>query len=77
MGVDQGRFYTRHYQKGQRRQGPHDLRRHGATDASRSGLAIEIVNKVIPRRSYPSTTQRYLGKISDSEAARWIENLYG
>jgi hypothetical protein len=24
-----------------------------------------------------STTQRYLGKITDTEAMRWIENLYG
>jgi hypothetical protein len=23
-----------------------------------------------------STTQMYLGKISDSEAMRWIENIY-
>ena len=23
-----------------------------------------------------STTQRYLGKITDTEAMRWIENLY-
>jgi len=24
-----------------------------------------------------STTQRYLGTISDVEAIRWIENIYG
>ena len=23
------------------------------------------------------TTQRYLGKISDAEAIKWIDNLYG
>ena len=56
---------------------PHDLRRHAATYASRSGVPIEIVSKVILRHSNLSTTQRYLGKISDSEATRWIENLYG
>lgn len=58
---------------------PHDLRRHAATFASRSGVPIEIVSKVILRHSTLTTTQRYLGKISDSEAARWIEieNLYG
>ena len=56
---------------------PHDLRRHAATYASRSGTPIEIVSKVILRHVNLSTTQRYLGKISDTEAVRWIENLYG
>jgi integrase len=55
---------------------PHDLRRHAATYASRSGVPIEIVSKVILRHTNLSTTQRYLGKISDVEAIRWIENLY-
>ena len=55
---------------------PHDLRRHAATYASRSGVPIEIVSKVILRHSNLSTTKRYLGKMSDSEATRWIENLY-
>ena len=56
---------------------PHDLRRHAATHASRSGTPIEIVSKVILRHAHLSTTQRYLGKISDIEALKWIENLYG
>ncbi len=56
---------------------PHDLRRHSATYASRSGVPIEIVSKVILRHSNLSTTQRYLGTISDVEAMRWIENIYG
>jgi integrase len=56
---------------------PHDLRRHAATYASRSGTPIEIVSKVILRHSNLATTQRYLGKVSDVEAVRWIENLYG
>jgi len=56
---------------------PHDLRRHAATYASRAGTPIEIVSKVILRHTNLSTTQRYLGKISDTEAMRWIENLYG
>ena len=55
---------------------PHDLRRHAATYASRSGVPIEIVSKVILRHANLSTTQMYLGKVSDSEATRWIENLY-
>ena len=55
---------------------PHDLRRHAATYASRSGAPIEIVSKVILRHANLSTTQRYLGKVSDTEALRWIENIY-
>jgi len=54
----------------------HDLRRHAATHASRSGIPIEIVSKIILRHANLSTTQRYLGKVSDTEALRWIENLY-
>jgi integrase len=56
---------------------PHDLRRHSASFASRAGTPLEIVSKVILRHANLSTTQRYLGKISDMEAMRWIENLYG
>lgn len=56
---------------------PHDLRRHAATYASRSGTPIEIVSKVILRHANLSTTQRYLGKISDLEAMKWIDNLHG
>jgi integrase len=55
----------------------HDLRRHAATYASRAGTPIEIVSKVILRHANLSTTQCYLGKVSDTEAVRWIENLYG
>ena len=56
---------------------PHDLRRHAATHASRSGTLLEIVSKIILRHAHLSTTQRYLGKVTDIEAMRWIENLYG
>ena len=56
---------------------PHDLRRHSASFASRSGTPLEVVSKIILRHSNLSTTQRYLGKISEMEARRWIENLYG
>jgi integrase/recombinase XerD len=55
---------------------PHDLRRHAATYASRSGTPIEIVSKVILRHSHLSTTQQYLGKVTDEEAMRWIDNLH-
>jgi len=56
---------------------PHDLRRHAATYASRSGTPIEIVSKFILRHADLSTTQRYLGKVNGTEAIRWIETLYG
>jgi len=56
---------------------PHDLRRHAATYASRSGTPLEIVSKLLLRHSNLQTTQRYLGKISDLEAMRWIDNLHG
>jgi len=55
----------------------HDLRRHAATYASRSGTPIEIVSKVILRHTNLSTTQRYLGRVSETEAVKWIESLYG
>ena len=56
---------------------PHDLRRFAATYASRRGTPIEIVSKVILRHSNLATTQRYLGKVSDIEAIRWVEQLHG
>ena len=56
---------------------PHDLRRFCATYASRAGTPIEIVSKIVLRHAHLSTTQRYLFKISDLEALKWIENLYG
>ena len=55
---------------------PHALRRHAATFASRSGVPLEIVSKIILRHSNLSTTQIYLGKISESEALKWIDTLY-
>jgi len=38
---------------------------------------LEIISKVILRHPNLSTTQRYLGKVSEPEAMRWIESLYG
>ncbi len=55
---------------------PHDLRRHAAIYASRSGVPIEIVSTIILRHANLSTTQRYFGKVSDTEAIHWIDNLY-
>lgn len=48
---------------------PHDLRRHAATYASRSGVPIEIVSKVTLRHANLPTTQHYLGKVSNIEAS--------
>jgi integrase/recombinase XerD len=56
---------------------PHDLRRYSATYASRNGVPLEVVLKVILRHQDLKTTQIYLGKISDSEAIRWMNNLHG
>ena len=56
---------------------PHDLRRHAATFAFRAGTPLEIVSKIVLRHSNLSTTQRYLGKVSDVEAMRWIDTIHG
>jgi len=56
---------------------PHDLRRHAATQASRSGMALELVSKILLRHADIATTQRYLGKVSVAEASRAIEDLLG
>ena len=55
---------------------PHDLRRHAATFESRSNVPLEIISKIILRHSSIQTTEIYLGKVSDTEAIRWVENLY-
>lgn len=41
---------------------PHDLRRHAATYASRSGTPPEVISKVLLRHSNLTTTQRYLAE---------------
>ncbi len=56
---------------------PHDLRRHSATYASRNGVPLEVISKVILRHQDLKTTQMYLGKISESEALRWMDMLHG
>jgi integrase/recombinase XerD len=56
---------------------PHDLRRHSATFASRNGVPLEILSKVLLRHQNLKTTQVYLGKVSDSEAIRWMDILHG
>ena len=56
---------------------PHDLRGYSATYASRNGVPLEVVSKIILRHQDLKTTQVYLGKISDSEAIRWMDVLHG
>jgi integrase len=56
---------------------PHDLRRYSATYASRNGVPLEIVSKVILRHQDLKTTQIYLGKVSEHEAIRWMDMLHG
>jgi integrase/recombinase XerD len=55
----------------------HDLRRHAAAVASRSGTPIEIVSEMIMRPAHLSATPRYLGKVTDVEAMLGTDNLYG
>jgi integrase len=55
---------------------PHDLRRHSATYASRNGVPLEVISKVILRHSDLKTTQMYLGKVTDAEAIRWADVLH-
>jgi integrase len=56
---------------------PHDLRRHSATYASRNGVPLEIISKVILRHQDLKTTQVYLGRVSDSESIRCMDILHG
>lgn len=56
---------------------PHDLRRYSATYASRNGIPLEIISKIILRHQDLKTTQVYLGKVSESEAIRWMDILHG
>ena len=55
---------------------PHELRRHAATCASRSGVPLEVVSKVILRHKNLSTTRRYLGNVTDAEEMKWIDRIY-
>jgi integrase len=56
---------------------PHDLRRHSATYASRNGIPLEVISKVILRHQDLKTTQMYLGRISETEALHWMDVLHG
>jgi hypothetical protein len=56
---------------------PHYLWRYSATYAGRNSVPLEAVTKVILRHQDLKTAQVYLGKITDSEAIRWMDILYG
>jgi integrase/recombinase XerD len=56
---------------------PHDLRRYSATYASRNGIPLEVVSKILLRHQDIKTTQMYLGKITDTEAIKWMDVLHG
>ena len=56
---------------------PHDLRRYSATHASRNGVPLEIVSKIILRHQDLKTTQAYLGRVTEGEAIRWMDILHG
>lgn len=53
---------------------PHDFRRFAATQASRNGMPLELVSKVVLRHADLATTQRYLGLVDAVEAHRMVEN---
>jgi hypothetical protein len=40
-------------------------------------MLLEIVSKVILRHQDLKTTQTYLGKMTESEAIRWMDVLHG
>jgi site-specific recombinase XerD len=54
-----------------------NLRRYSATHASRNGVPLEIISKVLLRHQDLKTTQVYLGKVTESEAIRWMDFLNG
>ena len=55
----------------------YDLRRYSASYASRNGIPLEVVSKVLLRHQDLKTTQMYLGKITNTEAIRWMDVLHG
>lgn len=52
---------------------PHDLRRFAATQASRAGMPLEMVSKIVLRHADLATTQLYLGTVTAVEASRAVE----
>ena len=56
---------------------PHDLRRYSATHASRNGVPLEIISKVLLRHQDLKMTQVYLGRVTELEAIRWMGFLNG
>ena len=54
-----------------------DLHRYSATYANRNSVPLEVVSKILLRHQDLKTTQVSLGKISDTEAIRWMDMLHG
>jgi hypothetical protein len=60
---------------------PTDFSRGGGRDVKKVITFGEIMMRLSPpgflrfQQAKSSTTQRYLGKVSDTEAMRWIDNL--
>ena len=44
---------------------------------SRNGIPLKVISKVILRHQDLTTTQMYLGRISEAEAVRWMDVLHG
>jgi hypothetical protein len=42
-----------------------------------TGCPLEVISKMILRHQDLKTTQMYLGRISETEALRWMDMLHG
>jgi integrase len=54
----------------------HDLRRFGATHASRAGVPLEIVSRNLLRHSDLKISQLYIGATSPDQTQRWLDTIY-
>ncbi|MBI2027954.1 MAG: site-specific integrase [Deltaproteobacteria bacterium] len=54
----------------------HDLRRFGATYASRAGVPLEIISRDLLRHGDLKTSQIYIGASSQHQTQRWLDTIY-
>ena len=54
----------------------HDLRRFGATYASRAGVPLEIVSRNLLRHSDLKISQLYIGASSPAQTQKWLDTIY-